>query len=270
MEKNKSAPKLKGFPHVLWINLDSQAHRREFQEEQFAYWEVDNTRISGIDGRDDDPSVYLKGTIPPNVNQGEIGCCLSHLKAIKYFIEETDWDEVIIAEDDLMLDTVKFWPFSWKEISDYFPYNFDCMQLSIINPAAVYAVLHNRFVNDFSAAVYVITRHHAQKIYKHHILGDKYRIDQDIRPRAVSEDLVFESGKCYAMPLFLYRLDMGSSIHPEHIEIFHRASYNGVAQFWNESNKIEDWKSLMNWDAYMGRLPPGFDVNGPIKQEEQQ
>ena len=265
-ERNRSASKLKGIPPVLWINLDADVERREHMESQFKDWEIkDHTRISGIDARQEDPSVYLKGQVPHTMIPNEIACCMSHLKAIKYFIEEMDCDEVMIMEDDALFEVVRWWPFSYKEASALFPYNFDAMQLTTINPAVVYMTLHNRFINDFSIAVYVLKRHHAQKIYNAHIRGDKFKLDQDIRPRATSEDVILESGRVYCLPLFLYRLDLGSSIHPEHIEIFHRNSYNGISNFWAESNKIEDWKALFNWNCYMGRLPPGWDENGPIK-----
>ena len=50
-DKNKSAFKLKGLPHIYWLNLDADVERRKYMEDQFAYWEVENhTRISGYDG----------------------------------------------------------------------------------------------------------------------------------------------------------------------------------------------------------------------------
>ena len=70
-------------------------------EEQFDYWQIKNhTRIEGIDAREDDPSVHLKGRIPDQVTSGELGCCMSHLKAIKEFYENSDDEYCIIAEDE--------------------------------------------------------------------------------------------------------------------------------------------------------------------------
>ena len=55
MDKNKSAHKFKGVPHIYWINLDADDERRQYMEEQFEYWEIKNhTRISVYDGREDD------------------------------------------------------------------------------------------------------------------------------------------------------------------------------------------------------------------------
>ena len=107
MDKNKSAHKLKDIPHIYWINLDDKTDRRQFMEEQFAYWEVENTRISAYDGRDDDLSDIITGKYPDNMSSGEIGCVTSHLKAIKYWLESSDAEYAIMMEDDCDLEVVK-------------------------------------------------------------------------------------------------------------------------------------------------------------------
>ena len=112
-DKNKAAFKLKGLPHIYWLNLDADVERREYMEDQFEYWQVKNhTRISGYDGREDDVSCHLKGRIPDQVSQGELGCCMSHLKAIKEFYENSDDEYCIIAEDDISFELVQSWPFT--------------------------------------------------------------------------------------------------------------------------------------------------------------
>ena len=100
--------------------------------------------------------------------------------------------------------------------------------------------LHRRFINDFSTACYLITRHHAQKLVNLHCRGDKYKLDQGSKPRAVADDLIYNSGNTFAIPLFLYKLELGSSIHDIHIHVFHKSSYEGIWGFWkNQSTNIE-------------------------------
>ena len=64
---------------------------------------------------------------------------------------------------------------------------------------------------------------------ENYIRGDKFKLDGGIKPRATSEDTILGSGKTYTIPLFLYRLDLGSAIHPEHMGVFHEPNY--AAQF---------------------------------------
>ncbi|NDB29570.1 glycosyltransferase family 25 protein [archaeon] len=255
MDKNKSAFKLENIPHVYWLNLDNDVERREYMETQFEYWNIKNhTRISGYDARIDDVSSNLKGRIPDNVSQSELGCCLSHLKAIKHFYENSNDDYCMIVEDDVNFSIAKYWNFSWRDFFCHIPYDWDCVQLTTICTGNIHVKLHLRFVNDFSAAVYLITRHHASKIIKNHIRGNKYRLDNGVKPRAVSEDVVFESGKTYSIPIFLYNLELGSTIHPEHIEVFHRQPHDGLLNFWKQMGPELQIKDYMDYDPWNGRI----------------
>ena len=118
--------------------------------------------------------------------------------------------------------------------------------------------IHNRFVNDFSTACYIITRHHATKLIKNHIRGDKYKLDNGVKPRAVADDLIYNSGLTFSIPIFHYKIELGSSIHPDHIEVFHRQSHDGILNFWmNEANKMDKPDTLFDYNPYLGKLPPG-------------
>ena len=150
MDKNKAAFKLKGIPPIYYINLDGQPERKIYMEAQFKYWDIENyTRVAAYDGREDDLGSILKGKYPDNMLSGEVGCTTSHLKAIKLFLEESDAPCALIMEDDCSLDPVSHWRFTWKDFYSKKPYDYDVIQLAIINPAEVHMRLHRRFVNDF-------------------------------------------------------------------------------------------------------------------------
>ena len=177
MDKNKATHKLKGIPPIYVINLDGEPHRWKEVDDMLKFWEIENyTRISAYDGREDDLSDILKGRYPDAMTSGEVGCTTSHLKALKEFLK-TDAPCAIIMEDDCDISTVSYWGFTWKDFYAKLPYDYDVVQLAIINPAAVYAQMHRRFVNDFSTACYLITRHHAEKLVRLHCRGDKYKLD---------------------------------------------------------------------------------------------
>ena len=261
MDKNKAIYKLKGLPPIYCINLDEKPDRWKAIEDQFKYCEIENyERISAYDGRGDrDLGDILKGRYPDNMTSGEVGCVTSHLKAMKRFLE-TDAPCALMMEDDCDLSTVSHWGFTWKDFYAKIPYDYDVIQLAIINPASVHLQLHRRFINDFSTACYMITRHHAQKLINLHCRDDKYKLDQGVKPRAVADDLIYNSGNTFAIPLFLYQIELGSDIHDIHVDVFHRSSYNGLWQFWrNQASDISDWNPLFDYDPYFGRIPPGFE-----------
>ena len=152
-DKNKALYKLKGLPHIYYINLDEQPERKDYMENMFRYWGVENyTRISAYDGREDDLGDILKGRYPDNMSSGEVGCSTSHLKAIKHFLENSDAPCALIMEDDCDINTVSHWSFTWKDFFCKIPYDYDIIQLAVINPAQVHMKMHRRFVNDFSTA----------------------------------------------------------------------------------------------------------------------
>lgn len=254
-DKNKSAFKLKGIGPIYYINMDDQPERRQYMESQFTYWEIENyERISAYDGREDDLSGILKGRYPDNMTSREVGCTTSHLKAIKHYLDTSDSPYAVIMEDDCSLDLVRYWNFTWNDLYGYFPYDWDVVQIAIISTGDIHVKLHKRFVNDFSTACYVITRYHAEKLVRLHCRGDKYKLDQQVKPRPVADDLIYNSGNTFAIPLLLYRTELGSSIHPDHVDAFHKQNYQAQFGYWSQAGATIDIKDFMNYDPYLGRI----------------
>jgi len=260
MDKNKSVYKLKNIGPIYYLNLDGQPERRKYMEDQFKYWEVENyTRISAYDGREDDLSDIIVGRYPEMMSSGEIGCVTSHLKAIKHWYETSDSPYAIIMEDDCDLDLVKYWNFTWMDFYSQIPYDWDVIQIAIICTGNIHVRLHKRFVNDFSTACYLITRHHAEKLLKFHVRGEKYKLDNGVKPRPVADDLIYNSGNTYSIPLLLYKTDLGSTIHPEHIDIYHKQNYTLLSEFWHQNGAQIEIKEYMNYDPYLGRITEPSD-----------
>ena len=254
-DTNKSAFKLKNFGPVYCINLDGQPERWQYMKNQFDYWEVkDYTRISAYDGREDDRSDIIKGKYPENMSSGEVGCTTSHLKAMKHYLETSDSPYAIMMEDDCSLDLVKYWNFKWSDLYAYLPYDYDVVQLAIICTGDIHVRLHKRFVNDFSTACYVISRYHAEKLVRLHCRGDKYKLDQGVKPRPVADDLIYNSGNSFAIPLLVYKFELGSSIHPVHVDAYHKQNYEAQVNFWTQNGANIDIADYMNYDPYLGRV----------------
>jgi len=255
MDRNKAVFKLNNIGPIYCINLDGQPERWQYMEDQFKYWELkDYTRISAYDGREDDLSDILTGRYPEMMTSGEIGCTTSHLKAIKNWYETSDSSYAIIMEDDCNLDLVKFWNFTWNDFYGRIPYDWDVVQIAIICTGDIHVKVHKRFVNEFSTACYMITRHHAEKLLRLHVRGNKYKLDNGVKPRPVADDLIYNSGNTYSVPLLLYKIELGSSIHPEHIDVFHRGNHDGLLNFWSQRGAQLSVEELMDYDPYLGRV----------------
>ena len=112
----------------------------------------------------------------------------------------------------------------------------------------------SRCVNDFSTSCYIINRHHAEKLIKFHCRKNKYKLDNGVKPRAVADDLIYNSGNTFSIPILLYHIPLGSSIHPEHIDAFHKNSHDGIWNFWSQNGASLDLDALMNYNPYLGRV----------------
>ena len=268
-ERNKCPDKLRGIGPIYCINLDGQPERWEYMQKQFKYWNIEDkvTRISAYDGREDDLSDIITGKYPDTMSSGEIGCVTSHLKAMKHWLETSDSPYAIMMEDDCSLDLVQTWNFSWKDFFSHIPFDWDVVQIAIICTGDIHVKLHKRFVNDFSTACYLINRHHAEKLLKFHTRKKKYKIDNGVRPRAVADDLIYNSGNTYSMPLLVYRTELGSSIHPEHIGAFHEGNYNALSNFWVQNGAGIDLADYMNYDPYLGRITENRQAQEQQQQE---
>ena len=271
-DKNKAQFKLTSLPSVYYINLDDHTDRRKYMEDQFKYWGIENyTRISAHDGRgDNDLGEVLKGKYPEMMTSGEVGCTVSHLKALKHWLDSSDEEYLLVMEDDCDLSVVSYWGFTWKEFMRELPYHWDVIQLAVINPVEVHVRLHQRFVNDFSTACYLIRRSHAEKLVRMHCRGDFYKLDQNVKPRAVADDLIYNSGLTFAIPIFLYQIELGSSIHDIHVNVFHKSSHDGLWQFWkNQAPAIDNWAPYFQFDPYFGRVPPSLIIRQEMAKQQQ-
>ena len=59
---------------------------------------------------------------------------------------------------------------------------------------------------------------------------------------------------------------MGSAIHEEHIEIFHKNSNNALIDFWREQGADLKIEEVMQLDEYCGRIPPQVYINQGIQE----
>ena len=237
--------RLAGFGPVLWINLDEDRERRSRAEHLFARHGIENTRISAFDGRTEDLGIHLVDErLPDGLLQTELGCSLSHLKAIRYFLQEMDGEHVVVCEDDVLFDTVEYWPFAWTEFMSLLPRDWDCLQLSLTTPGRFTPKLHLR-IGNYCTVCNVFTRAYAEVLASLHFRGLKYRLNSLEKTQTVADELLFSSGKTYSMPLFVYRNDI-SHIHQDHVKRFHQDCVDVEMKFWREQGRKTSPKTLLN------------------------
>lgn len=247
MKKNK----LENFPSVYYVSLEECKDRQENIEKQFSEYEIIPTAI--LSKRFVESDDEIAGKFLDQMNGGTIGCVVSHLKAIRKWYEETDEDYAFFCEDDLSLETVKYWDFTWEEFIETIPEDACCVQLVIIRESFETFDMHKRLWNDWSGTAYIITRDYAKVLVEQYCLGEKkFNLELSGSGNGLTpllENVLFQTLEdvCYSVPLFVEDIAFGTTFSPEEDEDVnsgqksgHVESYNTVINYWK--GKINSFK----------------------------
>lgn len=220
--------KLVNLPHIIWINLEKDKNRKKYMMENLNDYKLQNTRIEGI---------Y-------NKKSGVLGCFLSHIKALEYFVNNPSIGEYcLITEDDVSFDYLPFWKKTfWDYINDV-PKNFNIVQLSVTYGQG--ELKNNQIIKSiecqkhkyymWGAACYLIKRDAAKKLLQYiPKLNNKYNI-MNIK-NAISDVFIYQTiDNVYSIPLFTYNTKFDSNIHQDHINHTHIPSLITIEKLWKNS-----------------------------------
>jgi hypothetical protein len=182
-------------------------------------------------------SVLIGSSKSPVLEKRQLAATIAHIQAIKHWIESTTEQIAIIMEDDISMELIPFWSFSWKEFYERLPEKFDIIQLCVLKPKLGEIKFKPRhFDNSYtSAACYLITRSYGEEILKRHLVKNKF----DLRPftpglNSVVDELIYDTGGAYLCPIFIFNdfdLDdrVGNTLgHGE----THQIAYKRVIDLW--------------------------------------
>ncbi len=97
---------MKTKPLILFVSLQSDEAKREALAANFPAHFPQMRWIEAVDGRELDAGTYCKYVLPSLeaghrlILPGEVGCTLSHLRALKEFLD-SDSERALILEDDI-------------------------------------------------------------------------------------------------------------------------------------------------------------------------
>jgi hypothetical protein len=165
----------------------------------------------------------------------ETAACMSHLKAIKHWLDTSDTEYAIFAEDDLSMDTVQYWPWTWQEFLNAIHFDYDVLQLCLTQFNQKKIQMHKRFKTDYSAGLYILKRSHAQTIIKRMIIGNKYNVNIDKDQVIVDHSVIMgNTDRAYACGLFTYDITTPSDINPSGLRL-HTKCRESVLAFWKQN-----------------------------------
>jgi GR25 family glycosyltransferase involved in LPS biosynthesis len=185
-------------------------------------------RVSAVDGKapniDQVLNTNFEGMQPNNFSKVEYACLLSHLNTIKQFSESTNGETALIMEDDMTLEFKPYWKKSVKQIMDTAPNDWDIIQLCYISNSGIPSKMYTKNSgNLFSTGAYLINK---QKLNTH---STKYNLSPDLNHAADNYLFALHNTFVYKYPMFIYKDNQQSTIHPDHITI-HNQSKRDIIQ----------------------------------------
>jgi FkbM family methyltransferase len=234
--------KLKNFPRVYYLSLEESQDRRDNLVKQFENYGVTDL-VPIISKRFAESNDVVTGKYLHQLNDGTTGCCVSHLKAIKHWYENTDDSYGFFCEDDISLEPVDYWNFTWEEFINKLPEDAECVQLLIIRNEFDTYDLRERYWDDWGATAYIITRDYAKKIIDNYIREDSYHLEipnSEVMP--LIENILFTNGKVYAMPLFVEDTNFGSTFSKKDDDDVNAGQKRD--HFIASQNVINWWKTM--------------------------
>ena len=166
--------KLDNFPTPYCITLEESKDRQQNIVNQFKKYNVDVILYQSK--RFSDSNDIIIGKYVHQLNDGTKGCAVSHIKAIKKWYESTDESYGFFCEDDLSLETINYWDFTWEKFIEKIPEDAECIQLLTIRSDFNTYNLRERYWNDWGATAYIITREYAKKIIDKYLIDNEYII----------------------------------------------------------------------------------------------
>ena len=253
--KNTITSKLLNFPSVHCISLADSKDRQNFINQQFEGISVP-TIIQAFDGRSVDYkcSDIVSGPFFNNLDSGQIATTISHLKAIKHWYYMTAEPYGFFCEDDITLETVNNWNFTWNDIIKNLPKKWKIIQLSLIkdNPIEDSEMkLHNRNWNNWAAGAYILTRSYAKELLEANNKKDGvYELKSEPNVIPFIENVIYGAinPNKYTLPLFTENTNFESTFYPHFIENKHKKTQKESADFildWWEKNKDKDQLSIL-------------------------
>jgi hypothetical protein len=278
MDEVKIHSKLNGFPHIRFLNLDSREDRKKYMEEHFLkYGITDYVRISADRYGPHNYETWKENLIVADYdkyirkdNICYVSILVNQLQSIIDWYNSNISETCIIAEDDLNMDTLKFWPFTWEYFVSKLPCNWDCVQLQIIGGQWVPMGLTKRSRNNHGATAYLINRRYAEKLINMHYIDGKFTFYNNYgygsnwpEYHYQSPDFVpFEVGVTYSFPIFITNSKFGSDCYDGKINMMARKSDYITAKWWKEESQkytLTDLFALDNIKRKLLNIPVSYN-----------
>lgn len=238
------------FPFVYYLNRDIDVARNNSMLKMLTKNNISEyTRFPAI--KEEDFKKYIDLTKDVRLSTAEISCTLSHLSIINNGLE-SDLEYFLVFEDDVDINTIQYFNFSFLDFINSLPNHWEIIQLAShgeyfkknkIPKLIQWEPMH------FGTAAYLIRSSYAKKIisyYKDNGLYNIYRFfeqeellniikNEDMRNPA-ADRLLYSLGNAYTINLFSFfnfKSTIGNNLEKEKRE---KIVSKNINSFWKQNS----------------------------------
>ena len=265
--------KLEGLPTIHYISLEESVDRRSNLENWFSQYNIDNY-VPHLFKRFEEYNHQLTGPYVDLLAPHSKGPITSHFTFLKEWYESSSEDYIMVVEDDLSLEPVKYWNFTWKEFENNLPNDWQCVQLVVVREYDCEDFyFEKRRDRDWCAAAFLIKREYAKILLDRYYSDDVFdlNIENSTDPPVIERLLFTNSTGVYSFPLFVEDCyATKTTLLPEAAHeplvngqgYFHHSSHDYVINWWkNKGCKLTPQDILSNMPFNYINLKSKYNLN---------
>jgi hypothetical protein len=280
--------KLKGIPSIHCISLEESEERRKFFVNQFKEYGVEHKisfHISERFGEVKETLEFEEGFEDKSCD-GNKSIFVAHLKNIKNWYDSTTEEYALFCEDDLSLHPVKYWNFTWEDLIEHLPSDWECVQLTYTGETFHEDLirLQKRRWYFWGIQAFLVKREYAKKLldtyYRHDRIIMKiqdtepyyykgYDFFPDFHRYPYAESLLLRGiGNVYALPILAEDVNFPATFFLNNPDFYkekqkpgHFESYRIALNWWKEKGHKKSIKELTTMIKIIDYFPY-FDETG--------
>jgi len=251
------------FPTIYCASLKESKDRQDNIKRQFLENNIQSFQFL-LSDRFENTNDMIEGSRVFYLDDGTKGAITSHLKMIKNWYYNTNETYGFFCEDDLSLETVQYWNFTWEEFTHKLPENWDCIQMQCVGTHLDQIEFRRRYWDDFSVGAYILTRKYAKMILDSFLSEKTFYLQfpEKINWVPLAEHIIYYSPNSvidsnqieynvYTFPLFVEDINFNSTF-------FNQKSKNmgedsGIYQWKHKEHHIESHHKVLNWWENIGK-----------------
>lgn len=280
--------KLTGIPSIHCISLEESSERRKFFVEQFTKYGVEDKISFHISERFGEVKEILEfeDEFDNKSCDGNKSIFVAHLKNIKKWYDNSDEEYALFCEDDLSLQPIKYWSFTWEDLMDHLPNDWECVQLTYTGDTFHKDLirLQKRRWYFWGIQAFLVKREYAKKLLDNYYRHDRiimkvqdpepyyykgYDFFPDFNKYPYAESLLLRGiGKVYALPILAEDVNFPATFFLNNPDFYkekqkpgHFESYNISLNWWKTKGYKKSIKELTTMIKIIDYFPY-FDETG--------